>query len=155
MKPAPVLEVVAYGLPAPQGSKKGFPVHRKGGGIGVALVESAKGLKPWREAVRKAAITAVAASGCVAGPVVAELIFTLPRPKSKTKCEDHWVKPDLSKLIRAVEDALTDAGAFEDDARIVSFTDTAKRYVGNRRPGTLDRPGVLIRLFTATNFHRS
>jgi Holliday junction resolvase RusA-like endonuclease len=45
------------------------------------------------------------------------------------------VKPDVDKLIRAVLDALTDAGVFRDDSRVVQVSAT-KIYA--------DKPGALI-----------
>lgn len=71
------------------------------------------------------------------GPIDMELTFQILRPKSAKKRLWPHVKPDLSKLIRAVEDALVGAGALKDDALIVSCA-CQKIYA--------DMPGVEIEL---------
>lgn len=53
--------------------------------------------------------------------------------------------PDTSKLIRAVEDSLTDAGVWTDDSRVVGYAGfpvTCKRYAN---PG--EGPGVWLRVW--------
>ena len=51
--------------------------------------------------------------------------------------------PDLSKLARSTEDALTTAGLWRDDARVVEYTRLAKVYPGED-PESLSSPGVRI-----------
>lgn len=128
------MTIVVYGHPAPQGSKR-----HVGNGV---LLESSKYVKPWREAVKCAAIAAFTGSPrpIVSGPVAFHAIFTLVRPK-KPKAPVPDRTPDLSKLIRSTEDALTEVGAWEDDARIVS-TECVKLYVGD--PDALPSPGAVI-----------
>ena len=112
------MKIIVVGTPAPQGSKKFVGMH---GGHGV-LVESSKKVKPWRQDVKAAAITAMAEVGHgITGPVRCKMIFTMPKPKSAPKRKKIWPdrKPDLSKLVRSTEDALTEAGVWEDDARVV------------------------------------
>lgn len=123
------------GLPAPQGSKSVFK-NRKTGQI--LVTESSKKVKPWREAVKKAA--ELAARGfTIDGPVSVRITFMLPRPKShfgtgrnagklkKSAPESHTVMPDLDKLVRSTLDALTSAGVWKDDAQVMSIT-TRKIY---------------------------
>ena len=50
----------------------------------------------------------------------------------------------MSKLARSTEDALTTAGVWADDARVVDEY-LSKRYIGD--PGALDKPGVLVRVW--------
>lgn len=137
------LTIIVYGQPAPQGSKKHL-----GRGI---LVESSKALKPWREAVKWAALEALprepdtdATLPPLDGPLTARMTFTLRKPASAPKRRRTWPDrtPDLSKLVRATEDALTDAGAWADDARVVELH-AAKRYP-LEGPEALDRPGARI-----------
>lgn len=52
-------------------------------------------------------------------------------------------KPDIDKLLRSTLDALTEAGVFTDDARVVEFTRLAKVFPGED-PEALDAPGVRI-----------
>ncbi len=137
-EPAAFLAVI--GLPGPQGSKKLVGRDSKGRGI---LVESSAKVKPWREAVK----TAACATGVrLNGPVRLVVTFTLPKPKSAPKTRRTWPdrKPDLSKLVRSTEDALTDAGIWEDDSRVIS-TESHKVFP-NEGQDALDRPGAIIRL---------
>jgi Holliday junction resolvase RusA-like endonuclease len=107
------------GQPAPQGSKR-----HVGHGI---MVESSKKLLPWREAVKAAA----PAGPMLDGPIAVRLVFTLPRPKSARKSEMvPYRTPDLSKLARSTEDAITDAGLWADDARVSEYVRLAKVWPG-------------------------
>lgn len=150
MNPASITRVdpiviKVYGMPGPQGSKRFMGVH---GGKGV-MVESSAKVKPWREAVKWAAREALAKAGMSApldGPLRVTLTFTLPKPKSAPKTRPTYPdrKPDGSKLQRSTEDALTDAGVWADDARVVEWIG-AKRYPGEGR-GALEAPGVWIEI---------
>ena len=162
------VSIVAYGSPAPQGSKRHV-------GRGV-MVESSKAVKPWREAVKAAAIgvmtqtpalftppdptgpcveysdgsTTVLAPGLIHiapfdGPLRVRMVFTVRKPASAPKRRRTWPDrtPDLSKLIRATEDALTEAGVWADDARVVEYDRAAKVFPGED-PEALHIPGVRI-----------
>lgn len=140
-----MIELTVYGLPAPQGSKR-----HVGRGI---MIESSKNVKPWREAVKYAALElredgphGAALPRPMSGPLYVAMIFTLPKPKSAPKSRTIYPdrKPDLSKLIRSTEDALTDAGVWEDDARVVEVV-AAKRYPGEGKDA-LRTPGAVIRI---------
>ena len=127
---------VALGTPAPQGSKsfKGMA-----GGHAI-LAESSKKVLPWREAVKAAA----PAGPTLDGPLVVVMVFTLARPKSAKKSETTpYRTPDLSKLCRATEDALTDAGLWADDARVAEYVRLAKVWSGFD-PLALCTPGVVV-----------
>ncbi|ROO51054.1 crossover junction endodeoxyribonuclease RusA [Micromonospora sp. Llam0] len=144
-----MLRIVVYGQPAPQGSKRHV-------GKGV-MVESSKKVQPWRTDVKNAAETALRENRQlrINGPVTARIIFSLPRPKAhyRTGRNAHLFRdnapprpattPDLSKLIRSTEDALTAAGVWADDARLVEIARAAKVWCGED-PEALDRPGALI-----------
>lgn len=134
------VRVVVYGQPAPQGSKR----HVGGG----RMIESSKAVKPWREAVKFAALLVREKAGMPApldGPLLARVVFTVPKPKSAPKSRRTWPdrKPDLSKLLRSTEDALTDAGLIADDARLVEFSRLAKVFPGEDDEA-LDSPGCII-----------
>lgn len=139
----PPLEIIVYGLPATQGNHR---VSRAG-----AIYETTKNHKPWREAVKWAAREAFGngVRPIIPGPVMVQMTFTLPKPKSAPKrrvtLPDR--KPDLSKLVRSTEDALTDVCAWEDDARVVSIQ-AAKRYP-DEGPNALPSPGAVIRIMEA------
>lgn len=141
------MTITVYGSPAPQGSKR-FVGHAKSGrGI---LIESSKAVKPWREAVKGAAIDAIhLGPGMQTGPLAIEITFTLQKPKSAPRGRRTWPdkKPDLSKLVRSTEDALTDAGAWEDDARVVSCL--ARKVFPGEHPKALHIPGAVIEILPA------
>lgn len=157
----PELRIVVRGLPAPQGSKTSYGHGR--------MVESSKNVRPWRADVRDAAermILCACPDDCGAlrpgypldGPLLAEMVFTFTRPRShyRTGRNAHLLKdtaparpqgtPDLSKLIRSTEDAITSAGAWKDDARVVEYRRTAKVWAGED-PDALDVPGAVIRVW--------
>jgi Holliday junction resolvase RusA-like endonuclease len=137
------VRIVAYGSPAPQGSKKFVGIH---GGRGV-LAESSKRVKPWRQDVKAAAEAARNGAAPMDGPLVLRMVFTLPKPASSPKRRRVYPmrKPDLSKLARSTEDALTDAGVIADDARIVEYERLAKVFPGEDGEA-LESPGVRIEI---------
>ena len=120
-----VLNVSVDGIPVPQGSmvRTKFGVrHSKPESI--ALFRSQIGL-----AVRAAADE----QGVVLpleGPLMLSALFVLPRPPSAPK-RRVWptVKPDSDKILRALCDALTQCGAWMDDAQVVEMV-AGKRYTG-------------------------
>jgi Holliday junction resolvase RusA-like endonuclease len=127
-----VLRLFVEGTPIPQGSKTAYVVGKR-----AVIVDANKdALKPWRDRIRAAAEVHFRGPRLedVAVVVIAE--FRMPRPKSVKRIYPH-VKPDVDKLLRAVLDALTDAGVWKDDGQVVSAT-PSKVYS--------DRPGVLVRV---------
>jgi Holliday junction resolvase RusA-like endonuclease len=139
------MRIVVYGIPAPQGSKT--PKRNQHTGK-IVTVENSPNLAPWRQDVRHAAEAVLTEAGRpqpFAGAVVMRMVFSVARPSSVKRSKRPWpsVYPDLSKLCRAVEDALVSAGVMKDDALIVEYTRLAKVYC-NEDPESLDRPGVVI-----------
>lgn len=107
-----------YGVPAPQGSHKAF--MPRGARFPVVTHDNAR-TKPWRAVV---ALTAAQhrPDELLDGPIELIVCFFLPRPKSlPKKVQAHTRKPDLSKLVRALEDALTGV-IWRDDSQVVSTT---------------------------------
>jgi crossover junction endodeoxyribonuclease RusA len=165
----PVTRIVVLGQPAPQGSKRfmGLTPHGK-----PKMVEqNAARIRPWRDAVHAAAFETIrccpdpdcghlAAGYPLDEPLIARVVFTFTRPRSHYRSgrNAHLLRaeaptypagrPDLSKLLRATEDALTDAGLWRDDARVVIYTRLAKVWVGED-PEALDSPGAVIEVMTA------
>ena len=113
--------------PAPQGSKRHL-------GHGV-MVESSKRLPAWRSLVTDAAWDARGEAPAILGPVRLFVVFGFRRPKSHFGAGRNAGRllplaptyptgrniGDLSKHIRAVEDALTDAGVWHDDDQVVGI----------------------------------
>ena len=103
---APAFQLAVHGDPAPQGSKDASVRNGR-----AFLFEASKRVTPWRRAVRDAVIEAVDVDWQpLDGPLVVDMIVTLPRPKSlpKTLRRVPSPVPDLSKLLRATEDALVE-----------------------------------------------
>jgi Holliday junction resolvase RusA-like endonuclease len=115
------------GIPSPGGSKKAFVVAGK-----ARIVEDCKRNADWRATVAMVAGQAFASP--YIGPVAAEFLFLMPRPKShyckagirRTAPAYPAVKPDTTKLIRSTEDALKGI-AWLDDSQVVS-QHALKRY---------------------------
>lgn len=121
---APVSFTV-YGQPAPAGSKT---VGR--GKTGQTFVrDSSKRSYPWKKDVAQAAGIAMRGRPLLDGPLLLELTFHVPRPKGHFGARGlrpsaprfPTVKPDVLKLARAVEDALTGV-CVRDDAQFVTET---------------------------------
>ncbi|WP_433856737.1 RusA family crossover junction endodeoxyribonuclease [Streptomyces kronopolitis] len=154
----PVLTVTVYGLPAPQGSKS-----HKGNG---RMVESSIHVKPWREAVVWAMRQKIARHRGwrpLDEALEASMVFSFNRPKSHYGTGRNAgilkpsaparpaVMPDLSKLARSTEDAITTAGGYKDDALLVGYRRLEKRYVTDHGAisDVLDVQGAVIRLYRA------
>lgn len=112
-----MVKFTVFGRPRPQGSKR-----HVGNGI---MVESSVGLKPWRQQVSG---TALALGVAMIGPHI-PVRLTLDcyfKPPANLKRQGMTTRPDSSKLLRAIEDALTGI-LFHDDAQIVE-THIRKHY---------------------------
>lgn len=147
------------GRPAPQGSKKAFR-HKHTGKI--ITQEMSKYVDPWRSDVRAAAIHFLSRTDRTRfpldGPLSVDMVFSMPRPKGHygTGRNAGTLKlsaplypqgmPDLSKLVRSTEDALTSAGLWKDDSRVVEYGRLAKVYVGSDDPDALSCTGAVIRV---------
>lgn len=144
------ITLTVFGTPAPQGSKRAFAIRKNGVLTGrAAVIESSHDrVKAWRQAVIDAAESQHACQW-LHGPVQLSITFWIRRPKShygtgknaavlRGTAPNHPAKaPDLSKLVRATEDALTACGVWQDDAQVVSC-DAAKAWCGNgQAPGAV------------------
>jgi Holliday junction resolvase RusA-like endonuclease len=137
------VEFTVIGRPQPAGSKRGIPIYRKGRQFTgrVATIDTNEDkVKPWRGEIVAAAREALAGRAPLEGPISLEVDFYVARPAGHfgTGRNHHLVKasaprypcarPDTTKLLRAVEDAMTDAGVWRDDAQVV--TQTARKLFG-------------------------
>ena len=127
-------KIFVHGIPTTQGSKKVI-THRHTGKP-IMIESSSRALKTWREAILKAA--AELSFYIDEGPIEVILSFILPRPKSasakRTPFELAAKRPDLSKLLRAAEDALTGVW-YRDDSQIVSAVISKRVALPSERPG--------------------
>lgn len=141
-----MIELTVYGTPGPQGSKRFVGISKSGRGV---MVESSKKVAVWREAIKWAFLERYGQLDrpVVRGPVVLCVTFTLARPKSVRR-KLPSVKPDLSKLVRSTEDALTEIGAWQDDACVVTLM---ARKLYEHSSGALASPGAVIWIEEAEN----
>jgi Holliday junction resolvase RusA-like endonuclease len=139
-----LIEFTVYGTPGPQGSKSFKGLSKRTGHA--ILVENSKLVAPWREAVLWAFIKSK--HQITEGPVAVEIVFTLKKPASAPKRQRTYPAkpPDLDKLERATWDALSRAGAWEDDSRVLE-SKASKRYP-NEGDDALPRPGAVIRIWS-------
>ena len=144
LPPLLLAEFKVIGRPAPQGSKRGF-VNKSTGRV--VMVEQSKYVKPWRDIVVSACIDP--RRPAFDGPLRLRMVFTMAKPASKPKHLKTYpdVAPDISKLCRAVEDAMTDAGVYRDDSQIVEYDRLAKVYP-LEDPDALHVPGVIVRIWS-------
>ena len=122
-----MIQAFIAGTPVPQGSKVAY---NRGGRCVIA--ESNKKLPACRKLVT--AKLEVANTGCepLTGEVSLQVIFFMPRPKTVTRLFPT-TKPDLDKLIRAINDSATDAGVLEDDSQVVEIV-AYKFYQDEQNP---------------------
>lgn len=109
------------GVPGPQGSKSR--------GRGDRMYESSKKVKPWRDAIQYAVMLHPQCRGSlpiIRGAVALSVTFMFLKPKTATR-KYPAVAPDIDKLLRSTCDALTMAGVWEDDSRVVDLH-ASKRY---------------------------
>ncbi len=128
-----IVAFTVHGVPAPAGSKRAF-AHKHTGRI--VVTDANKNSRSWKNQVSEEAAIAMTYHGRdgtsgylppLEGPLVLELVFVVPRPKGhygargnvRPSAPSHpTVKPDVLKLARAVEDALSGI-VYRDDAQIV------------------------------------
>lgn len=136
--------LTVYGTPAPAGSKKVVPLGSRYG-----VVDASKRSAPWKKEIRQAAGREAGNRPVMEGPLAIRIRFFVKRPQGHFGTGKNegvlkgsapaypTVKPDVLKLARAVEDALSGI-AYRDDAQIVTEL-LEKRY------GTPERVEILIR----------
>jgi Holliday junction resolvase RusA-like endonuclease len=131
----PVLSFTVLGEAAPAGSKRAFRNPHSGR---IMVTDASKGSKPWKAEVKAAAAGAFNGGGLLTGPLRLDLVFYKPRPAAHFGTGRNAgtlkasappfpaTRPDVLKLARGVEDALTGI-VWRDDAQIV-VEHLEKRY---------------------------
>lgn len=116
-----------YGKAQPAGSKRAFRNHHSGH---IAVVDANAKSKPWKQEVAAAANAAYDGTSLLTGPLAVTFVFTVTRPKSHygtgknsqvlkpSAPSDPTIRPDLLKLARGIEDALTGV-LYVDDSQII------------------------------------
>lgn len=132
------IKIWVPGICAPAGSKKGFYNKKK---ERVIIVDDCKRSKPWQSDVKAFAHEAYQGP-LIRGPLHVIAAFYMPRPKGHFTSKGALrgsaqpyptSRPDLSKLFRGVEDALTGV-IWADDAQVV-IQYLNKLYEVDRGPG--------------------
>lgn len=122
-------EFFVPGIPKPAGSKKAF-CHSATGKV--MVIDACSSSRDWKTTVSQFALVAFAGRSLLDGPLRLDCEFHMPRPaahfKSNGRVKDsapywHTYTPDATKLLRCVEDALTNV-IWRDDKLIVHQTVT-------------------------------
>jgi Holliday junction resolvase RusA-like endonuclease len=139
-EPQETISFIVLGEPSPEGSTRAFYIPKLK--RTVTTHQNQSQLDAWRNRVATEAQNVLLGREWTsdrASAYTVDVDFVLPRPSS---VPEHrrlrpTVKPDIDKLIRAVNDAL--AGIlFPDDCQVVSIRVT-KGYEGEQRPGAYIR----------------
>lgn len=106
------------GTPIPQGSKVARAIGNR-----AVMFEANKKHKPWRQHCHDIITREIARQELhlYDEALHVSMAFFMPRPKSVKRLRPS-VKPDLSKLVRAVEDSMTTAGLIKDDSLICGLS---------------------------------
>jgi len=143
----PVVDFDVSGVPATAGSKRAFLSRKTGKPF---ITDDCTRGKEWRATVRATAAHELPVPHTLSGPLVLQITFRLRRPKAhygtgrnagrlkQSAPVRPTTKPDTTKLLRSVEDALTHV-VWRDDAQVVGQV-TAKVYS--------DRPGAHITVYS-------
>lgn len=148
----PVLDVVVNGDPAPQGSKSFKGLAKNGRAI---MAESSRRVKPWRDRVQDVIEDEIRGlSGRfpgmfpLTGPVALDLTFTMRKPARAPKKRRIFPtkRPDVDKLLRAVLDAGTAAGLWDDDSQVIELSTRKVFPIEHSFAGTV--PGIRAFIYT-------
>lgn len=130
------VRITVLGRPQPAGSKRAFQNKKTGK---VQVVDANPTTKPWKQEVANVARW-VGPKDPLGGPLTFDATFVLSRPRShygtgknsgniKDSAPAYpTTRPDTTKLLRAVEDALTGI-VWRDDAQVVR--QTARKVYGH------------------------
>lgn len=142
------IEFFVPGIPAPGGSKR-FVGFGKRTGRAILIDDAGERNKNWRTSVAQVGTSAINGD-LLAGPLQVTMEFVMPRPKGHFTSKGQLrsaaplsptTKPDVLKLARSTEDALTSV-IWNDDAQTVLLNLT-KRFAA---PG--EGAGARIRVNT-------
>ena len=139
---------VVYGKPQQRGSKNPMHLRNKQGKLVtrpgtdnpmIVVPDDNVKSKDWVAAVSAAAGETWKGNGLMIGPLLLEAVFYFARPqdhygtgKNEGKVKPsaprfHAKQPDLSKLVRSIEDAMTGV-VYRDDRQIAVYGDVRKEW---------------------------
>ena len=147
------VKFTVLGHPEPGGSKRAVPIP----GGGSKVIDANRKVRPWRDLVSSAAERAMFESrnGVLSGPLALALTFYAQRPKSHygsgrnsailkpSAPKRPTTRPDVTKLVRSVEDACTSI-VWRDDSQVV--TQYARKFYG-----APERCEVIVQAYISTN----
>lgn len=130
------------------GIPKGQPRPRAFAHNGKARVFDPGTAEGWKNSIAVALGPALCNRPPATVPVLVRCVFLFPRPKAhytkkglrENAPRFHAGKPDTDNLLKAVMDALTTLGVWQDDAQ-VAWVECSKQYA--------DKPGALIEVAAA------
>jgi Holliday junction resolvase RusA-like endonuclease len=134
--PVETLEFMVLGEPTPEGSTRAFYIKKLD--RTVTTHQNKKELGAWRNRVATEAQHALegrewTSDSCSAYIVEVEFVLSRPASVPVHRRIHPIVKPDIDKLVRAINDALTGI-LFADDCQVVSLS-VRKTYNDSRRAG--------------------
>jgi len=137
------MTITVIGTPQPQGSARAFVNKKTGRPI---ITSDNANLRPWRQDVRESVRAIWGARPPHAGAIWLAMTFRFQRPMGhfgKTGLRrsaplEMVVRPDIDKLVRAVQDALKEAGVYRNDSQVVQLVDCRKRYCQPEEPPGLE-----------------
>lgn len=147
-------ELLAFevlGIPRPAGSKRGIPFRRTTGKLGVRLIDDCDRSREWRQDVQAAAIGARTGGPLLDCALLLVVTYQLPRPKGHLNAKGQvrssaplhpTTRPDVLKLTRAIEDALTGIVWVDDSLIVIEVL--RKEYIS-----TSGTPRTRIRILRA------
>ena len=143
------LAFTVLGRPAPGGSKRAIPIRRKSGLVRATVIDANPRSRPWQALVKAAARDHMPPDfELLIGPLALTVDFYFQRPsghygsgknaaKVLASAPRHpAVRPDLTKLVRSLEDAMNGL-VWRDDSQVV-WQLLSKRF------GTPERAEVVI-----------
>ena len=146
------IEFSIIGKAQTAGSKRAFPFQRPDGSLGVRVSDDNPKSGDWKANVGWAAISArPVGQGLLEGPLSVEFTFEVPRPQGHfgkrgllASAPAHpTTRPDVLKLARAVEDALSGI-VYRDDSQIVREVLVKKYGEQARLTVRLERPHAYV-----------
>jgi Holliday junction resolvase RusA-like endonuclease len=135
------LNFTVYGRPQQRGSKRAMVIYRNGkpvmanGRVCTYAMDANKNSGQWMAEVRAMAAAAYGGKPLLAGPIILGCKFFFARPKSHYGANGlkasaprlHLQTPDLAKLIRALEDAIT-GQVWRDDKQVWCYAGYTGKY---------------------------
>jgi Holliday junction resolvase RusA-like endonuclease len=118
------IELNVHGIPKPQPRQRHRISKRRGGGPQFVQNYTPRNdkVQDWKSAIKQRALFDEVAFRRISGPISLSVMFFMPIPKSLQKkvseLDPHIKVPDTDNLAKAVMDALTDCGVWEDDKQV-------------------------------------